>query len=445
MRFEVSTRGSLKGTVTVPGDRILTLTSLAFSALSEGTFQLTNPSPSPDVDSFTGWLTSCGCEIGQDSGVLTINTGQLPDEIGLDSAVPEDILHILAVGAVFSGRKVRISNLEGRRSVVAGMIAGLLRKAGLPNSSIERGESEMLFSPSAFPSETVQQVESSWEAECFFAAALASKQAFNLSAPLAVLSHTTSLAQVFGYSQSTKAVETTREFEIERRLAKASGKALPEVKLYEYTGAPIRDIDIPGDSTLAAALTFAASILPKSKLKIKSVAWGQARRGFFDTVKRMKGALESEPIRRKQAFESADIIVEWSPLESVHVNAEQARSQIHELLILGAVGICAAGETVISDTGDHSPGAGRDRFNALARGIETLGGHVGDYADGIVVKGGGEIRGNLIDSCGLPDLALAFYVLGLYAAGTSTVFGFEEHNYPVYEFKALLDSVSGLL
>ena len=101
----------------------------------------------------------------------------------------------------------------------------------------------------------------------------------------------------------------------------------------------------------------------------------------------------------------------------------------------------AAGETVVSDITDGL-GPGRDVFSALAHGLEMLGAHVGDYADGIVIKGGQELRGNLVDSCLSPGIALALAVAGLNSSGTTTVFGFEEDAFPVNEFMRIIKELS---
>ena len=155
----------------------------------------------------------------------------------------------------------------------------------------------------------------------------------------------------------------------------------------------------------------------------------------------MKGNIVSEQARREHSFDTADIRIKWSILEGIHHTSAQAQNMISQLLILGAVAAYAVGETVISDVVNGS-GLGRDTFTAFANGLEIFGTHVGEYADGIVLKGGQELRGELVDSGGMADLALALVVVGLNAAGKTTVFGFNGNTYPVNEFMKIINELS---
>ena len=155
----------------------------------------------------------------------------------------------------------------------------------------------------------------------------------------------------------------------------------------------------------------------------------------------MKGNITYEPVHRKNSFESAKIKIGWSKLEGVHITSGQALTMAAEIPVLGALAAFAVGETVASDIID-GPGPGRDVFSALAHGLEMLGAHVGDYADGIVIKGGQELRGNLVDSCLSPGIALALAVAGMNSSGTTTVFGFEEDAFPVSEFMRIIKELS---
>jgi len=442
MRFDVSSYGSLKGVAELPGDRSLTLTLLVCAALSGERLAILNPSPSPDVKSLWAWLSSNGIIVINDGGRLLVDGGSFTDTLDLKSNVHDDILHILVSGAVFSGRSVVIHDITDRRKDSIETLSRVLEKIGLPKNAFSVEDEQIRFDAASFSTENVIQVDTIWAAECVMAASLVSKQDIRLSAPGPVLTHVGTVMGLFGYQQLNKNEDGSRENEIARRMAKAQGKPLPDVRCYTRTDAVIHEITVPGDTAFAAALVSAASILQKSSLTIRSVLWSQSRRGFFETIRRMKGHIEYESYKRKNAFDTADISISWGALEAVHVTADQARSLQTELLILGATGACATGETVISDTlSADCPGLGRERFMALSFGLEILGAHVGDYADGIVVKGQAELRGNLIDACNDPDLALAFYLLGMCSAGTTSIFGYDEERYPVATFKNILESL----
>jgi len=200
--------------------------------------------------------------------------------------------------------------------------------------------------------------------------------------------------------------------------------------------------EVPGDSTLAAAVAGLAAVTQRSGIILEKVLWDRGRRGFFDALRRMKGKVISASVGDDQGTDSADITVEWSKLDGVLISAEQAQTMTTELLILAAIAASAPGETVISDITD-APGVGREAFKLLARGLEKCGARVGDFTDGIVLKGGNELYGGIFEAGGRPDVALALAVAGMTASHSATITGCTENMYPLGEFLRIVRILSG--
>jgi len=429
MRFEVSGHGPLKGDVTLPGDRLLTLTAMAFAPLCHRSVRLVNQSVSSDVGLFRAFLENAGVSFEDtDDGFVMRGHGWKHNvEIGAD--VPDAVLHCVAAGTVFSGRDVTVLTPSPARRALAERIVAALKPVGLGDSGIIVGDDTVTLQGSALSTGDVMQVRSAWSLELYSAAAMAAEKPLRVSVPASAVSHSVRLLEMLGFP-AVPDVSDGRDAELERRLAKMSGGSPPDFRRFSCSGGKETTIVLPGDTLVAGALALTAALVQKSGLNIKNVLWEQGRRGLFESLRRMKARLEYTQNRRKNSFDSADVMVKWSPLEGIHVTDMQALTMIPELMLMGAAGAFASGETVISDAADGC-GVGRGPFVALAEGLEMLGAHIGDYADGIVVRGGRELRGDLVDACGHPAVALAFMVTGMNSAGTTTVFGFDENEYPV--------------
>ena len=180
--------------------------------------------------------------------------------------------------------------------------------------------------------------------------------------------------------------------------------------------------------------------MQKSDVTIEGVIWEQGRRGFFDVLRRMKVPVEWESNGEGYSFDAADIRVRWGKSEGIHLTSDQSHTMSSELLVLGSVATSASGKTVISDD-CKSPGFSRDSFTLFARGLEKLGAHTGDFSEGIIIHGDKELRGDVIDSGGKSEVALALAVAALNASGTTTISGFEGTDYPVGEFMQIVKNL----
>jgi len=232
-----------------------------------------------------------------------------------------------------------------------------------------------------------------------------------------------------------------QNIELSRRLARAGGEKSREIRKFEWSGKREGIIEIPGDSTIAAAVCGAAALLQHSDVTVENVIWEQGRRGFFDALKRMKINIAWEPDSEDHSFDSANIRVKWSKGEGIHVSSDQALTMSSELLVLGAVSAFASGKTVISNDSE-SPGFRRDSFKVFARGLKMLGAHVGDFSEGLILHGKQEFQGNFIDSESKSDIALALTVTALNSSGTTTISDFVENDYPVSEFLQIVKDIS---
>ncbi len=442
MRFEVTGRGPLKGRVRPPGDEALTLGAVAFSFAAGGRgLRIVNPAPSPAAERLLSLYGASGggVERGDDGWKLTGGPAGMTG--ALDDSVPDDALHILVAGLVFSGKNAVVGPSGPRRGMILQRLARLLETLGKGSTMEMDDDGAATFPAADFHPPSIVTVRSAWELEVVCAGAMAAEKAVSVSYPAQAATHVLKTVSAFGMAAADGSVEDAgREAELARRLSRSLGETPPAIRTFTPSGERASEIVIPGDTAIAAAVVCAAALIPKSKTTVENVLWEQGRRGVFEILRRMKADIDVSPRRGPGPFESADVTVGWSEPVNVHVTADQARTCRNELLVLGAFSAYVSGETVLSDCTDE-PGVGRYAFAALSRGLEMMGAHVGDYADGFVVRGGRELRGDLVDSDGHAGAALALALAGMNAGGETTVFGVDPEEHPIKHFLAMIDSL----
>ncbi|MFC1537888.1 hypothetical protein ACFL6H_00560 [Candidatus Latescibacterota bacterium] len=441
MPLDISSHVSLTGKTAVPGDLGLTLTTLAFGMLSGSEITIKNPSPSPEVGNLLSFLGQHGAEFERTDNTIQFRGGRFEGDVLIDENVPDAVLHCIICQAVFSASSVRISGGAGDRNHITRFIPELLKQCGLPEENVRSNGDDMVIDRADFSPEKIVHAASVWAFEAVVSAAASSGSRIVVSYPPAAVDHIIGLLTFLGFHISLTDTADTNDIEISRRLSRAKGKKGREIRSIEWPEKKGGIIDIPGDSTIAAAVCTAASLLERSNVTVEHVVWATGRRGFFEALRRMKANIEWTPYTSKRIFGSARIKMKWSRSEGIHVTSEQAGTMIPELLILGVVGAYATGKTVIGDPPDF-PGHGRDVYNILARALETLGAHAGDYTEGIALHGVQELRGAVVDSAGNPGVALALAVAALKAAGTTSITGIESNEYPFNEFLHIINTLS---
>ena len=437
MHFKISSPGPLAGRTRVPGDVRLTLTTLAISMLSHHEITITNPSPSPDVADFLRFLERCGAVIDHSNDTITFCGNEYKDDVLIDVDVPDSIIHCIISPAVFSACSVKIVDGAGSRSHAVTLLLDLLKTVGLVDENISEDGKDIIVGSAVFSPPEVVYVDSAWAFEAVITAAAASGNPVVISYPTLAVTHILRLLTLLGFHITLPETADDKTIEISRRLSRAAGEKSQDIRTFEWSDKQGGVIKIPGDSTIAAAVCGAASLLQRSDVTVEDVIWEQGRRGFFDSLRRMKVNIEWEPGKNDHSFDSASIRVKWSKSEGIHVSSDQVFSMSSESLILGAVAAYASGKTVISNAREF-PGFGRDTFTIFARGLETLGAHAGDFSEGIVLHGVQELRGDVVDPGGDSDVALALVVAALNASGTTTISGFEGDEYPAGEFLRII-------
>ena len=182
------------------------------------------------------------------------------------------------------------------------------------------------------------------------------------------------------------------------------------------------DVEVPGQLELAYPLMGAALCRKGSELTIKRVVVRPGQRAFLDLLRQIGAEIVAEDLREKceeaTRFE-CDLHVSASPLKATRVAGQRAAKVADQIALLAVLATQVAGTTVIRDIEDLP------YVEHLCAALRSLDARIGQFPEGLVIKGGVPLQGGQLDSQGDPGLTMAFAVAGLLAEGELTIEGSE--------------------
>ena len=193
------------------------------------------------------------------------------------------------------------------------------------------------------------------------------------------------------------------------------------------------DVRVPGDISSAAFWLVAGSCHPNSRIVVKDVGINPTRTGVLDVLGSMGANISMENVREDGVEPSADLVVESGRLRPTEIQGEMIPRVIDELPILALAACFAEGTTVIRDAQELRVKES-DRIQATVESLTSLGARIEERPDGMVIHGGGGLRGGECQGFGDHRIAMTMGVAGLLAEGETTVDGAEAASvsYPAF-------------
>ena len=220
------------------------------------------------------------------------------------------------------------------------------------------------------------------------------------------------------FAEGTTALKSSRRVE---RLLRGHGVAVERRKLLSVEGGQAlqaTDVEVPGQLALAYPLMGAALCRKRSELTIKRVAIRPGQRAFLDLLRQIGAQIAAENREEATRFE-CDLHVCASQLKATRVAGARAAKVADQIALLAVLTTQATGTTVIRDV------EGVPHVEHLCAALRSLGARIGQFPEGLVVKGGFPLQGGQLDGKGDPGLTMAFAVAGLLAEGELAIQGSE--------------------
>jgi 3-phosphoshikimate 1-carboxyvinyltransferase len=202
-------------------------------------------------------------------------------------------------------------------------------------------------------------------------------------------------------------------------------------------------IRVPGDFSSAAFHLVAATIVPRSAVRLDGVGLNPTRVGLLGILNRMGAGIEVEEEPADDGEPRGAIVARHSKLTATRVHPEEVAVAIDELPLVALLGCFADGTTVVSGAGElrHKES---DRIASVVDGLRVVGAEIEAKEDGFVVKGAGGLRGGALDARGDHRLAMLGAVAGLASReGVEVDMGAAAVSYPGFEADLAALAASG--
>ncbi|MCY3668006.1 MAG: hypothetical protein OXH81_20260 [Gemmatimonadetes bacterium] len=215
------------------------------------------------------------------------------------------------------------------------------------------------------------------------------------------------------FAEGTTALKVGTRVE---RLLRGRGVAVERRKLLSVEGGQALqgvDVEIPGQLALTYPLIGAALCRKGSELTVKRVVIRSGQRAFLDLLRQIGAQIDAKSLEGNEY----DLHVSASQLKATRVAGSRAAKVADQIALLAVLATQVQGTTVIRDIEDVP------HVEHLCAALRSLDARIGQFPEGLVIKGGFPLQGGQLDSKGDPGLTMAFAVAGLLAEGELTIQG----------------------
>ncbi|MCI8658729.1 MAG: 3-phosphoshikimate 1-carboxyvinyltransferase [Lachnospiraceae bacterium] len=410
--------GSLKGEITIPGDKSISHRSVMFGSLAKGTTEIHNFLQGADCLSTISCFRSMGVDIE--------NRGD----------------KVLVHGQGIRGLKKPACILDcGNSGTTTRLISGILTAQDFTttltgDASIQKRPMKRITDPlsqmgakirclndnGCVPMEITgsplygihysSPVASAQVKSAILLAGLYADGETSVTEPYVSRDHTERMLSQFGADIRTEGT---------------TAHICPARELYG------QKILVPGDISSAAFFIAAGLIIPGSELLIHNVGINPTRSGILKVCQAMGGNLTFLNESYDKGEPTADILVKSSSLSGTTIKGAIIPTLIDELPIIAAMACFADGETVIRDAAELKVKES-NRIDVMVRGLTTMGANVQETNDGMIIQGGKTLRGAVIDSKLDHRIAMTFAIAACMAEGETEILGAECVNISYPEF-----------
>jgi 3-phosphoshikimate 1-carboxyvinyltransferase len=410
----VSASPSLKGRVSVPGDKSISHRTLMFSALAVGESRISGLLEGEDVLATAAAMRAMGADIMHDADgtwrVHGVGVGGLLQPAGAldmgNSGTSTRLLMGLIASHPITATFVGDASLSKRPMA---RVTEPLARMGAEFSASPGGRLPLMVRGicPAVPITYRLPVASAQVKSAVLLAGLNTPGITRVIEPVATRDHSERMLKSFGAQLSveipidgTRIISVTGEIELKPQ-----------------------NITVPGDPSSAAFLAVAASIIPGSDVTICNVGLNPTRDGIFRALRSMGADVTYLSERIVGGEPVADIQVRHAALTATETAPEIVPSMVDEFPILFVAAAMAQGKSTFRGL-EELRVKESDRIAVMARGLESIGVEVEELHDGLVIHGsGGEklLGGGMIKSHLDHRIAMSFAVAGMVSASAVTI------------------------
>ncbi len=203
-----------------------------------------------------------------------------------------------------------------------------------------------------------------------------------------------------------------------------------------------QEVTVPGDISSAAFFMVAGLVTPGAELTIRNVGINPTRSGIIDILIAMGGQLELLNIREQSGEPVADVLIRHSRLKGIEISGDMVPRAIDEFPVISVAAALAEGTTTIRDA-EELRVKETDRIAAMVSELSKLGAQVEARPDGMVITGVEQLNGGKVSSHGDHRIAMSMAVAALSAREDVTIEDAACTDTSFPGFWALLEEIRG--
>lgn len=408
---------TLRGEVTIPGDKSISHRAVMFGSLAEGTTEVTNFLQGADCLSTIDAFRKMGIEIENTPEKILIHGRGLH---GLTA--PSSVLDM--------------GNSGTTTRLISGILAGQTFESTLTgDASIQKRPMRRIMEPLSMMGANIVSVNGNGCAPLHITGAPLHGIHYHSKVASAQVKSAVLLAGLYadGETLVTEPSLSRNHTEIMLRTFGAdlssentTAKVCPEPRLQG------QKIHVPGDISSAAYFIAAGLLVPGAEILIKNVGINPTRDGILRIAKEMGGNItllnenyDGEP--------TADILVKHSHLHGVVIEGDIIPTLIDELPVINVMAACAEGTTVIRNAAELKVKES-NRIEVMVRYLSAMSCDITGTDDGMVIVGGRPLHGAEIDSHLDHRIAMSFAIASLIAEGETKIKGSDVVNISYPDF-----------
>ena len=372
--IELKARETFEGEFSLPGDKSVTHRAVMFNAAAKGTAVVTNALMGDDCLSTCACMRKLGAAVETDGtsirvvGAEEFRTGQ-----ELDCGNSGTTIRLLT--GLLAGKGVHVK-LYGDASLSTrpmGRVANPLSELGADVKTTD-GFAPLYVSPARLTGKEIStKVASAQVKSALLLAGISADGVTTVVEPVLSRDHTERMLSAMG----AKITANGTRVSVQR-------SALTAV-----------NVDVPSD--ISSAAYFMALGALKGKTLCKNVGVNPTRTGILTAFDRLGVQYTLQNRRVSGGEETADILVEKSPMRAIELGGDVAPSMIDELPLVALLCAFADGESRIYGAKELRVKES-DRIQTTAALINALGGDCRETEDGFIIRGKKKLAGGMVNS-----------------------------------------------
>ena len=398
---------SLKGEVSIPGDKSISHRAVMFGSLAEGTTEVTNFLQGADCLSTISCFRKLGIEIENTSQRILIHGKGLH---GLTE--PSDTLDTgnsgtttRLISGILAGQRFT-TILNGDASIQTRPMKRIMTPLSMMGADITSLKGNdcaplRICGGQLHGVAYTSPVASAQVKSCILLAGLYADAPTSVTEPVLSRNHTELMLAGFGAHVTSSGTTATIE---------------PEPDLNGMK------IEVPGDISSAAYFLAAGLMIPNSEIMIKNVGINPTRDGILRVAKEMGGDITILNEKTSGGEPTCDLLVRSSSLKGVTIGGEIIPTLIDEIPMIAVMACFAEGITTIKDAQELKVKES-NRIDTVVTNLKAMGAHIEATDDGMIIEGGYPLHGAVIDSHLDHRIAMSFAVGALGADGETTIEG----------------------